>query len=208
VSGRSHSSAFGICAAIQRACATGENTSSSPCHNSTGTRISDRSNPHGEQKASASSIQPAAECRSASAKFFASSARIPVSATTRRSASGISGESVATWLIGSALILAAVCASSSISDSGSAAAVVNSRTLDSAIPANQSSPSASSGAIETSTPARVTCSGSIAAHASACGPPPDRPITANRFISRWFAIAATSAATSDTSLDTMRSEPP
>ena len=59
--------ALGIWSASQRACATGENTSFSPCQSSTGTLMSARSNPHGAQNASASSIQPSAESRSASA---------------------------------------------------------------------------------------------------------------------------------------------
>ena len=59
--------ACGIWSASQRACATGENTSFSPCQSSTGTLMSARLNPHGAQNASASSIQPSAESRSASA---------------------------------------------------------------------------------------------------------------------------------------------
>ena len=44
---------------------------------------------------------------------------MPTSATTRRSASGISGPSVVTWLAGSALIWAAVCTRCAVSTSGS-----------------------------------------------------------------------------------------
>jgi hypothetical protein len=174
----------GIRAASQRVCDTGENTSFSPCHSSTGTLIVDTSKSHGEVKASASSIQPSAESRTASAKFRTSLARMPASATTRRSDSGISGPRVVMWLAGSALIWAAVAMRLAASWSGSVAALLYSATLESAMPSNQSRPCASGGARLTSAQARVTRSGSSAAQARACGPPPDRPSTPNRSISR------------------------
>ena len=133
---------------------------------------------------------------------------MPTSATTRRSAAGISGPSAATWLAGLALIWAAVCTRRAVSSSGLLAAAVYSRTLDSVIPANQSRPSAAHGASDTSTPARVTRSGSRAAQASACGPPPERPRTANRSSSSSSAIATTSGTTSATRRESSRSEPP
>ena len=64
--------------------------------------------------------------------------------------------------------------------SGSATPVVKARTLEAAMPSNQSSPSASGGARVTRAAARVTRSGSSAAQASACGAPPERPTTAKR----------------------------
>jgi hypothetical protein len=63
------------------------------------------------------------------------------------------------------------------------------------IPANQSSPSASNGAMPAMLTASVTRSDSFAAHASACGPPPEWPITANRSTPSASATTATSAAT-------------
>ena len=208
VSGRMDMIASGIWSASQRACEAGENTSFWPCQSKTGTLMSARLKPHGAQNASASSIQPAAESRSASAKFWASRARMPTSATIRRSASGISGLSVLTWLAGSALMRAAACTRCAVSASGAVAAAVYSRTLESAIPANQSRPSAAHGARLTSTPALVTRPGSRAAQASACGPPPDRPITANRSRPSSSAIACTSGTTSATSRATSRSDQP
>ncbi len=74
------------------------------------------------------------------------------------------------------------------------AAAVCSRMLSSVIPANQSRPSASLGASPTNTDVRVTRPPSSAAQARACGPPPDRPTTANRSIARLSAIVATSNA--------------
>ena len=113
--------------------------------------------------------------------------------TTRRSASGISGRNVMTWLAGLALIRAAVCTRLCGQQLGSCVAAVYSRTLESGHPGE---PVQTLGVPRapalTSTPARVTRSGSRAAQASACGPPPDRPSTANRSTSSASAIVATS----------------
>jgi hypothetical protein len=198
----------GTWSASHRACAAGENTSFSPCQSSTGTLMSARLNPHGAQNARASSIHPSADSRSASAKFAAKRARMPTSAKIRRSAAGISGPIAAKWLAGLALISAAVCIRRTVSTSGSFAAAVYSRTLESAIPANQSRPSAAHGARLTRTPARVTRCGRRAAQASACGPPPDRPITANLSRPSALAIASTSGTTSATVRATSRSDQP
>ena len=61
-------------------------------------------------------------------------------------------------------------------------------------PANQSSPPESSGAGADTLTAAMTRSGSSAAMASACGPPPEWPSTVNRPMPSASAIAATSAA--------------
>ena len=78
--------------------------------------------------------------------------------------------------------------------------------LDSVIPAYQSSPSACRGASPTSTAARFTRSGIIAAQANACGPPPERPTIENCLIPMASAIACTSAAACATLRNGSRSE--
>src|SRR6266702_5557156 len=75
----------------------------------------------------------------------------------------------------SAALLSAAC-----SGSRPESAKVNSSTLPAAMPANQSNPGASTGATGSATAAASTRSGSTAAQASACGPPPPTPHTANR----------------------------
>jgi hypothetical protein len=134
--------AFGIRSASQRECATGENTSSWPCHTRTGTFMSAGSNPHGEQKASESSIQPSAESRSASAKFCTSSSRRQASPNMRWSDSGSPGPRWVTWLAGLTFVSAAIRTRTAVSSSGSVDACLNSSALESDIPANQSRPSA------------------------------------------------------------------
>jgi len=82
--------------------------------------------------------------------------------------------------------------------------------LEAVIPANQSSSpgSTSNGARLTSTAAFSTRSGNRAAHAIACGPPPERPITEKVGMPNASAIAATSAAAWLTSRPSSRPEPP
>ena len=75
-------------------------------------------------------------------------------------------------------------------------------------PANQSSPSASNGAGADTLTAAMTRPGSSAAQASACGPPPEWPSTANRPRPRASATAATSAAAEATARPSSGSEPP
>ena len=68
------------------------------------------------------------------------------------------------------------------------------------------------GALNGATPANVataaTRTGSRAAQASACGPPPEAPNVANRAIPSASAAAATSAATDATSRPGLGLEPP
>ena len=66
------------------------------------------------------------------------------------------------------------------SSSGSRAASGYSIWLLSPIPSVHARPSASYGATPAIVAAARTRSGSNAAHASACGPPPDQPIVRNR----------------------------
>jgi hypothetical protein len=68
-----------------------------------------------------------------------------------------------------------------------------------AIPAYQSRPSAPWGARPDAHTAQRTPSGSSAAQASACGLPPEWPITANRSMPSAPAMLATSAAAEATS---------
>ncbi len=75
-------------------------------------------------------------------------------------------------------------------------------------PANQSSPSASNGAGADTLTAAMTRSGSSAVQASACGPPPEWPSTANRPMPSASAIAATSAAADATVRPSRGPEPP
>ena len=78
----------------------------------------------------------------------------------------------------------------------------------SAIPANQSSPVAPYGAGPEALTAASTRSGSRAAQASACGPPPEWPMTANRSIPSASTTAATSAAAEPTGRSGRGVEPP
>src|SRR5258708_4116666 len=89
----STSEAVGMRPASHRVCATGENTSSSPCQSSTGRLITSTGKPQGEVKDSASSIQPVFEPLSASEKLSTSMLRMPKSATTLRSGAGSSEDS-------------------------------------------------------------------------------------------------------------------
>jgi hypothetical protein len=75
-------------------------------------------------------------------------------------------------------------------------------------PANQSSPSASDGAGPDTLTAAMTRAGSSAAQASACGPPPDAPITANRSTPSASAMCSTSVAAEATSRPGRGLEPP
>ena len=92
--------------------------------------------------------------------------------------------------------------------SSPATAASNSSTLPSVIPASQSSPSASYGAIETSARQRSTRSPSRAAQARACGPPPEPPVTANRSTPRAAAIASMSGTMSATARPGRRVDSP
>src|SRR5690242_1272429 len=69
----------------------------------------------------------------------------------------------------------------------------------SVMPASQSRPSALRGARPEPLTTARTRPGSSAAQASACGPPPEWPMTANRSIPSASAIPATSAAAEATS---------
>jgi hypothetical protein len=75
------------------------------------------------------------------------------------------------------------------------------------IPSNQSM-SAAIGARLARQAAPVTRAPSRAAHASACGPPPDAPMTANRPTPSASATCATSAAADATSRPGRGVEPP
>ena len=74
----------------------------------------------------------------------------------------------------------------------------NSSTLPAVIPASQSSPSAGYGAIDTSARQRRTRSPRSAAQASACGPPPEPPVTAKRPTPSCSAMATMSGPMSAT----------
>ncbi len=76
------------------------------------------------------------------------------------------------------------------------------------MPSNQSSPSASIGASEASEAAAVTRSGSSAAQASTCGPPPEMPHMASRSMPSPAQMARTSAAQSATVRPGWGVEPP
>ena len=84
------------------------------------------------------------------------------------------------------------------SGAGRATAVPNSRMFSSPMPASQSRPAAPYGATPASDAAARQRSGSSAAQASACGPPPDQPAVRNGPASRWSSTAAVSAAASAT----------
>jgi len=75
------------------------------------------------------------------------------------------------------------------------------------MPANQAKSSVY-GAMPATVTAPVTRSPRRAAHASACGPPPDAPITAKRPTPNASAIAATSAAADPTSRPGRSVDPP
>src|SRR6266576_7082754 len=69
-------------------------------------------------------------------------------------------------------------------------------TLPEAMPAIQSSPSTPYGATAASDTAATQRSGNNAAHASACGPPPDQPIVTNSSATSSPRIASTSLTAS------------
>ena len=75
------------------------------------------------------------------------------------------------------------------------------------MPSNQSNASVR-GAMPASVTTPVTRSGSSAAPASACGPPPEAPIAANRPTPNASATAATSAAADATSRPGRGDDPP
>lgn len=131
-----------------------------------------------------------------------------LSETIIRSSSVRSRRSSSSSFAGSLRMAAERGMSRAANRSGSVNAVRNSLTLDGAMPANHSSPSASLGASPTSAAARVTRSGSSAAQARACGAPPERPATANRSSPRASATTETSSTTSATRRPALRSEPP
>ncbi len=84
------------------------------------------------------------------------------------------------------------------SAAGSEAAAPNSSWFSGAIPSSQSRSSASYGATLAIVATPATRSGSSAAHASACGPPPDQPMTNSRSSPISAASARMSGATSAT----------
>jgi hypothetical protein len=71
------------------------------------------------------------------------------------------------------------------------AAAPSDATPDGTMLANQSSPSASNGASAAPLTTATTRPGSSAPQASACGPPPEWPMTANRSMPSESATAAT-----------------
>jgi hypothetical protein len=75
-----------------------------------------------------------------------------------------------------------------------AAAARREAALEGVMPANQSSPAASYGAIPDILTTLRTRWGSRAAQARACGPPPEWPMTANRSMPRASATAETQVA--------------
>ena len=76
------------------------------------------------------------------------------------------------------------------------------------MPANQSSPSAANGARPAMHTTPSTRSGSTAAQASACGPPPEAPKTANVSTPSASATLEVSAAIEATSRSGSRVDPP
>ena len=86
-------------------------------------------------------------------------------------------------------------------------AAPNSSRLSWPIPARKSRSGASDGAAPAIDATAVTRSGSRAAVARACGPPPLAPITATRSRPRWSRTASTSAATSPTERPGSGSDP-
>ena len=76
------------------------------------------------------------------------------------------------------------------------------------IPSKKSNPGASQGAPPASKAAATTRSGSIAAQASAYGPPPDQPQTPIRSMPNSSATAVTSAAQSAIERPGRSLEPP
>lgn len=171
--------------------------------------ISFGSKPHGVLNAMASSIQPSAFRSIPVLKFSWSIRRMPASATTCRSTSGISPSRSDSSAMGLVRMASAFCTRVLCNRERFSRALRYSRTLDSVIPSNQSSmSSASGGARLTSTAALLTRSDSFAAQASACGPPPDRPTTEKSFNFRKSAMSSTSAAASTTCRPGTRVEPP
>ena len=194
-------SAPGMCAASHSPCDAGTKRSSPPCTISVGRSMSPTSKPQGAANARSSSIQPSASslqpvaadrrciqrgerARSATARSASPSsesstavqpapARRPASRSRSRSIAGRRASSPAsTWS--------------------------NSSMLASPMPASQSSPSAPHGATPARLAAAVRRSSQRAAHASACGPPPEMPQVAKRSSPSASAIDSTSAATAPT----------
>ncbi len=195
------------CAASHSPWLNGTIRSSLPCQIETGTLIASRVNPQPVTKARSSSHHPStppeSPTRNCSAKW---SARSPSSVST---STGGSRE------VSSEAICSPVTAASAgrhrsrkaVTSASPPSAAPNSSTLSSPMPAIQSSPSASCGATPAMTSAARTRSGSSAAHASACGPPPDQPATRQSSTARVSRTAAVSVATDATVRPCRRLEP-
>ena len=173
------------------ACAAGTTRSSPPCASSTGTPTSLSSNPHGCTNDRSSSTSPA----------LPHCAEAPTSSPRLRHGPSSAARS---WSLKLAATNSAVSSCRSRSARPRSAAR---RPEGSAMPSYQ--PSAPvGGAIPATQTTAVTRSGSRAAQASACGPPPETPSVAKRPTPAASATAATSAAACATVRPGSASVPP
>jgi MFS family permease len=190
-SSKNQASTPGMCAASHRPWLTGTAVSWPPCSNSTGTDIWLTSKPHGVSCVTQSSQAPSIPGAMASCIETASSV------SSSRSTPGVrQALSAASWAGDAASISTRSFSNDSREAAGSASISRTSSTAPAPKPVSQSSPSASYGASDARDAAAVTRSGSRAAQASTCGPPPDEPSIASFSIPSAAQITRTSAAQS------------
>jgi hypothetical protein len=190
-SSKNQASTPGICAASHRPWLTGTAVSWPPCSSSTGTDIWLTSKPHGVSCVTQSSQAPSIPGAMASCIETASSV------SSSRSTPGVrQALSEASWAGDEASISTRSFSNDSREAAGSASISRTSSTAPAPNPASQSRPSASYGASDARAATAVTRSGSRAAQASTCGPPPDEPSIASFSIPSAAQITRTSAAQS------------